>query len=108
MTSIIITIADSDEERIIRTYSGEYRNLKDLISDQFYLDNFGECGGMGRCATCMVEITGLTGDSAMMQRNEETTLGRFAKGSNAKVRLACQIEIDDCLANTRIKIIDSV
>jgi 2Fe-2S ferredoxin len=104
---IIFTILYSDEERLIQTYAGEFRNLKGLIRDTFYLENFGECGGMGRCATCMIEIKGLTGEAANYKRNEETTLHRLMP-EKANVRLSCQVEIDDELANTYIKIIETI
>jgi ferredoxin len=38
-------------------YEGnEYRSLMMLIYDQIYPEGFGECLGMGKCGTCLVEI----------------------------------------------------
>lgn len=100
---IVFTILHSGGEYNMQTFRGEYRDLKSLIQDRLYLDGFGECGGMGRCATCMVEICGLKGEAALMKRNEHITLGRLGPG-DPDVRLACQIPIDDSLANVVIRI----
>ncbi|MES3017922.1 MAG: 2Fe-2S iron-sulfur cluster-binding protein [Bacteroidota bacterium] len=87
-----------------QTYQSEYRNLRDLISDKLFIDGFGECGGVGRCATCLVEIDDRPADG---DRNEQSTLAK-AGIVNSKVRLSCQIMVDDDLANARVKILDSV
>src|SRR5690606_18488949 len=60
----------------VQTFWGEYRDLRELIADLFYPEDFGQCGGMGRCATCMVEIHGLEGHASLLKRNEQTTLAR--------------------------------
>ena len=100
------TILYSGDEYRLDTYYGEYRDLKSLIVDRLFPEDFGQCGGMGRCATCMVEIKGLGADSAFLKRNEETTLERMGAGG-PDIRLACQIELDDDLANTVIRIIEN-
>ena len=70
---ILIKIISEGEEQLISTCKNEYRSLMVLIKDKLYPDGFGECGGLGRCATCIVrlekEITG-------MERNESTTLSK--------------------------------
>ena len=70
---ILIKIISEGEEQLISTCKNEYRSLMVLIKDKLYPDGFGECGGLGRCATCIVrlekEITG-------MERNESTTLSQ--------------------------------
>ncbi len=104
---ITFSIFYDDQEFQIQTYGREYRNLKDLIQDKVYPDNFGECGGMGRCATCMVEIEGLEGEAALMKRNEVTSLERAGK-AKAAVRLSCQIEIDDNLSNTHVRVLEII
>ena len=45
---ICLTIFYSSEEYKIQTFSGEYRDLKCLIQDRLFADDFGQCGGMGR------------------------------------------------------------
>jgi len=99
---LTFTLVHEETEHRIKTYWGEYRNLRDLITDKLFLEGFGDCGGMGRCATCMVEIDGLTGDASTMKRNETETLLK-AKAVNSNVRLACQIAIDDDLANVIVR-----
>jgi 2Fe-2S ferredoxin len=55
---ISLTILYSSEEYKIQTYAGEYRDLKCLIQDRLFTDDFGQCGGMGRCGTCIVGLVG--------------------------------------------------
>lgn len=100
---IEFTITLSGEEHRLKTYWREYRDLRDLIVDKLLLDDFGQCGGMGRCATCMVSIEGSANDVSLMRRNEETTLTKIGL-SGGNIRLACQIPIDDDISNVHIHI----
>lgn len=102
---ICLTVLYGSEEHHIQTFHGEYRDLKCLIVDRLFTENFGECGGVGRCGTCIIEIEGLSGDAAALKRNESTTLERSVhNGQN--IRLACQIPVDDSLSNLVIKVIE--
>lgn len=56
---ISITIIKAGEVNLVKTYLHQYRNLMVLLNNSIYLENFGECGGQGRCATCMVKAVGL-------------------------------------------------
>jgi 2Fe-2S ferredoxin len=47
------------EKYELQTYAYEYRNLMALLFDKIYIEDFGECKGMGRCGTCAVKIVGL-------------------------------------------------
>lgn len=102
MVKICLTILYDSEEYPLQTYSGEYRDLKCLIQDRLYTDDFGQCGGIGRCGTCIVKIDGLR-NYAGLERNEATTLNRIAAGVQ-DIRLACQIPVDDRLSNMKITI----
>ena len=53
---IHITVMYEGEAYELDTYEGEYRNLMMLIFDSLYTEEFGECKGMGRCGTCLVEV----------------------------------------------------
>ncbi|HEY9363250.1 MAG TPA: 2Fe-2S iron-sulfur cluster-binding protein [Chitinophagaceae bacterium] len=97
-------ICDGQEHELV-TYPNEYRNLMMLIFDKIYVEGFGECGGMGRCGTCTIEITGLPDHLNEMARNEEATLNK--KGAGPNLRLACQFLIDKNLENTTINIVDN-
>lgn len=103
MTKICLTILYDSEEYQLQTFAGEYRDLKCLIQDRLYTDDFGQCGGMGRCGTCIVRIGGLK-DTSSLCRNEATTLNRIAIGVQ-DIRLACQIPVDDRLSNLTITIL---
>ena len=105
LKNICLTVWYSSEEYKIQTYTGEYRDLKCLIQDRLFAEDFGQCGGMGRCGTCIVRVVGLT-EASGFERNEETTLNRIAPGIG-NIRLACQLPVDDQLANLTITVIDS-
>ena len=42
--------------RCIATHSREYFNLMTLLKDRIYPQDFGECGGVGRCGACLVNL----------------------------------------------------
>lgn len=101
-----ITILYDDEEINVKTYPGEYRNLMVLISDHIYADNFGECGGMGRCATCMAEIIFSDATLSESDRNEYTTLSKY-NITDTNIRLTCQLNIDESLNNLKVRILNN-
>lgn len=101
---ISFTLIDEDEEHVIQTYAGEYRNLMALISDKIYIEDFGECKGMGRCGTCVVEIVKAVNKFASQERNEEATLKKTGI-SDPNFRLACQILVNQELENTTFRIL---
>ena len=74
------------EEYKIKTYWHQYPDLRELISKKLGLTDFGECGGLGRCATCLVKI---------------------GEGNTTEVlnHVACETPIDDSLSNLKIEII---
>jgi 2Fe-2S ferredoxin len=92
-----------DEEKMIQTYKGEYRNLMTLLNERFYLESFGECRGMGRCCTCVVKVKAMENCLAGKQRNEASTLNKMGI-DQPNMRLACQIMIDEELDNAEITI----
>src|SRR5690606_36518154 len=101
--SITITVIDNDREYVLHTYPDEYRNLMMLLFDKNYLEDFGECRGMGRCGTCLIEILETRGELSRLDRNENATLRKLAI-PNPAVTLACQILIDAALDGSRISI----
>lgn len=101
---ICFTVVEFDTCRKLETYENEYRNLMVLLNDRIYPENFGECGGQGRCATCAVRIDG--GDAALTaehNRNEESTLGKNGSYTNND-RLSCQILINQLLEGATVYI----
>jgi len=101
---IRFTVVEGGNSRKIEACENEYRNLMVLINDQVYPEGFGECGGQGRCATCMVRIEG--GEASLLSeryRNEESTLGK--KGiSGINIRLSCQVLINSWLKDAVVHI----
>ncbi|MBP9213698.1 MAG: 2Fe-2S iron-sulfur cluster binding domain-containing protein [Chitinophagaceae bacterium] len=103
--TIHFTVIEKDSKRVVNTYFGEYRNLMTLLKDQFYPDDFGECGGTGKCGTCVIRIKGLTGSSLIKDRNEPVTLLKMGF-NNVEIRLACQLFITNDLNGSEIEILD--
>jgi 2Fe-2S ferredoxin len=101
------TVINNDNRIEIETYVGEYRNLMALLNDKVYLDSFGECGGMGRCATCLVNITGMSDFSSILDRNEPITLSRFDI-HDKNIRLSCQLLITNDLESCTVKILENL
>jgi 2Fe-2S ferredoxin len=101
---ITITVEYNHELQILETYSHGYRSLMHFIFDQIYIADFGDCRGMGRCGTCLVEITNQQIASGDFKRNEQTTLERLGK-INPDTRLACQILVDERINNLECKVI---
>lgn len=88
----------------LQTYHGEYRNLMVLLYEKIYIEDFGECKGMGRCGTCVVKVDGLPAAVNALERNEERTLSKMCI-NESDVRLACQILVDKNLENINVQII---
>src|SRR6478609_7262961 len=101
---IAIKVVVAGHENIISTYRNEYRSLMALIKDQLYPDGFGDCGGMGRCATCQIKLTGSDGMFSM-ERNEQSTLNRLGILDPA-IRLSCQILLEPALENNIITVLE--
>jgi len=102
---IVVTIVYFGEKHCISTYEGECRNLMQLITDKLFVESFGDCKGMCRCGTCLVEVCGLQGDAATMEKNEAAIIRKLGAG-NDNTRLACQLLIDENLGHATIGIKD--
>lgn len=76
-----------------------------LLRDKLLLDDFGECGGVGRCATCIIEIKGVKGDSIIKERNEHPTLSRMGY-IDTTIRLSCQLYLNNDIDGSQIEIFD--
>ena len=101
---INIAVFIRGEKHSIATYTGEYRNLMMLLYDKFYLDDFGECKGTGRCGTCHVQVLGDYGGLLYRTGNENSTLCKMT-GVTDRRRLACQMNIDEKLDGLIFKVI---
>ena len=102
--AILITVLYEDESIELETYVGEYRNLMELISDRIDIDSFGECGGMGRCATCIGQVVFSEFKLQPSDRNEYTTLMKLGV-LNDRIRLTCQLPIDIAISNLTIRLL---
>jgi ferredoxin, 2Fe-2S len=101
---IHFTVYYAGEKHELKTYRYEYRNLMVLLYDKIYIEDFGECKGMGRCGTCAIKVTGLPHSVQTLERNEERTL--FKMGiQGGDVRLACKLLVDEHLANIVVEIL---
>jgi ferredoxin, 2Fe-2S len=104
-SKIHLTYIENNSKHPITTHVGEYNNLMFMLRDKFYLDAFGECGGMGRCATCIIKINGLTGKSTTKEGNEPVTLSKIGFVDES-IRLSCQLMVTKDLNNTEIELIE--
>ena len=102
---ITFSLTCLNETITVSTYKGEFRNLMVLINEKIYVEDFGECKGIGRCGTCLVEVEGLNAIASVMERNEKSTLAKCAV-KKPNLRLSCQIMINDALKNSIIKIVE--
>lgn len=104
-SKIKFTIIDAEIKQTVESHAGEYRNLMFLLKDKMYLEYFGECGGLGKCATCVVKVIGLAGNSINKERNEPATLGRIGY-ADENIRLSCQIFITEDLDGAIVEILE--
>lgn len=105
LKTINFTIIENGTKIPITTRHGAYPNLMYLLKEELQLESFGECGGVGRCATCVVKTNGITGDSTVKERNEPATLSKLGF-EEAAIRLSCQIYITTDLNGAEISILE--
>jgi len=103
--SISFTVHIGTETHFVETHPNEYRSLMALLYDRLYFDEFGECHGMGRCGTCLVEFISLQKPFTALDRNEDATLSKMGL-NDSNMYLSCQIEIDNALNGAIIKVIN--
>ena len=103
-SKIHFTLIDNNKKHQIETYHGEYRNLMYLLKDKLSDEDFGECGGTGRCGTCVIRAKGITGSSLIKERKEPTTLSKMGFLTD-DLRLSCQIFITKDLQCSVIEIV---
>lgn len=72
----------------IQARPNQYYSLMTLIADQLAIPGFGLCCGMGSCGTCIVQIV----DPYSKQKHTV---------------LACDVRVDDNLANLEVVISDA-
>jgi 2Fe-2S ferredoxin len=78
-----------------------------LLKDKLGLEDFGQCGGMGRCGSCLVNIQGLVRNRDPDISNEQNTLSKMGI-VNPATRLSCHIEINKELQNVMVQIPDDI
>lgn len=86
---LLFTLMHKGKMYKVYTHLHQYYRLMTLISDYLGIPGFGICCGMGSCGTCMVEIC-------------------EPYGKNGRHTLACDICVNDDLANTFIIIPDEI
>lgn len=102
---IQFTVVENEQHYPIKVMHGSYPNLMFLLKEELGLDSFGECGGVGRCATCLIKAIGIKGKSATKDRNEPVTLQKMGYDENA-IRLSCQLYITSDLDGSEITILE--
>lgn len=89
---ITLTISSTSATATFKVKPHEYRNLMALIADKLELDDFGQCGGMGRCGTCAVRIKSIKA-LCRSPANEDATLKKMGL-FNTDLRLSCQLPLN--------------
>jgi len=101
----ITVLVDYDGEQYeLCTYANEYRSLMMLIYDRIFTEDFGECLGMGKCGTCLVEITSQRMEPTAYERNEQANLLKAGQ-THGNIRLACQLVIDEKMDGLTVKVL---
>ena len=103
LQTITINVQVQSLTKTIHTFASEYRNLMMLLVNSIYFDDFGECGGMGRCCTCVVKIIS-NQPLPQSDGNEKRTLSRHDFNPD-ETRLACQIPITNNLDQALVVIV---
>ncbi|MBX2935150.1 MAG: hypothetical protein KF825_12970 [Ferruginibacter sp.] len=100
---ISITVLIDEDRYELHTYEREYRNVMVLIQDNLCPDDFGECGGQGRCCTCLAEVLNKNIELPAPHGNEAATLAKHHVTGTSK-RLSCHLLIDKKLNGLVIKL----
>ena len=103
--NITLFIEYNGNHQTVETFAGEYRNLMVLIKDQLWVEGMGECGGMARCGTCMVELLN-AGDNLAVTDQKEAAVIKRTGTAQTTIRLSCQILVDETLDGLRIKVME--
>jgi 2Fe-2S ferredoxin len=102
--NILVSVDYGGQWYEVSTYANEYRSLMMLIYDQIYTEDFGECLGMGKCGTCLIEIIQSPHPLSYYERNQTTTLKKL-NYAGGNIHLACQIMADENINGLRINIL---
>jgi 2Fe-2S ferredoxin len=102
---IQFTVIDNGQQLPIKVTQGSYPNLMFLLKEELSLDSFGECGGVGRCATCVIKAIGIQGNSTQKERNEPVTLQKLGYTEDT-IRLSCQLYITSDLEGSEITVLE--
>lgn len=102
---IQLTVIENEHRYPIKVKHGSYPNLMFLLKEQLSLDSFGECGGVGRCATCVVKAVGIKGNSAIKERNEPAALQKLGY-EDETIRLCCQLYVTADLEGSEIFVLE--
>lgn len=105
MPLISFTAIDNGYYSYIKVKHGSYPNLMFLLKEELGLDSFGECGGVGRCATCVIRTKGISGVSAIKERNEPNTLEQLGYDEEI-IRLSCQLFVTTDLEGSAITVLE--
>lgn len=101
---IVVQVDYHGEQYELHTYANEYRSLMMLIYDRVFTEGFGECLGMGKCGTCLVEITSQRIEPTAYERNEAANLLKTGQ-TKGNIRLACQLMVDEKMDGLAIKVL---
>lgn len=88
----------------LRTYAHEYRSLMALIYDKVYLEDFGDCKGIGRCGTCHILLLEYNEELLKREGNEQATLSKLSN-TQYNSRLSCQVLLDNRVNGLTVEVV---
>lgn len=103
-SNIKIEVIYDGASYLLQTTKHAYANLMVLLFNELTDEDFGDCKGMGKCGTCLIEILEGSEHLESLDRNEQTTLSKMNINQPA-IRLACQLLVDESLNGIKIKIL---
>lgn len=96
-----VTIIDTiDQVHEINFKHHEYRNLMELIVDNYY-EEIGECRGRGMCRTCFVTID----EKSNIDKKRAHKISFINSPHTMEYLFACQILVDENINNMTFKVL---
>ena len=102
--NIVVEVSYDGLQYELSTFTNEYRSLMMLIYDRIFTEGFGDCLGMGKCGTCIIEVTRKIQEPTAYTRNGDVNLLRAGQFSR-DIYLSCQLMIDERMNGLTVRVL---